>query len=198
MIRALLRRTNLLALLWKMGSSKSKEEKKCICVGLDASGKSTLINMLKPEKKRVVETNATVGYAVEQFKYGAVNFTVHDMSGQSRYRNLWEHYYSDAAGIIYVIDSADTVRLCIVKDELESLLAHKDIADKKIPVLFFANKMDLPKALTPAQVSDQLELPNTIKGKSWKIVASNALTGQGLEEGMKWFSEAMNLNAKKS
>ena len=36
-----------------MGGSKSKQESKCIVVGLDGSGKSTIINQLKPEKKKV-------------------------------------------------------------------------------------------------------------------------------------------------
>lgn len=47
------------------------------------------------------------------------------VSGQGRYRNLWEHYYAEAEGIIFVIDSAEAVRMCVVKDELDTLLAHK-------------------------------------------------------------------------
>jgi ADP-ribosylation factor-like protein 6 len=110
-----------------------------------------------------------------------------DMSGQGRYRNLWEHYYADTQALIWVIDSADTVRLCVVKDELEALLKHKDIASRKLPILFFANKMDIPKALTAAEVSKILALEK-IADRPWRLVASNALTGQGLEEGMKWLS----------
>lgn len=71
------------------------------------------------------EQYATVGFQVEAFKYQSVNFTMFDMSGAGRYRNLWEHYYAEAQGIIYVIDSSDSVRLCVVKDELETLLNHK-------------------------------------------------------------------------
>lgn len=36
-----------------------------------------------------------------------VGFTAFDMSGQGRYRSLWEHYYRDCQGIIFVIDSSD-------------------------------------------------------------------------------------------
>lgn len=43
--------------------------------------------------------------------FRAVNFKVFDMSGAGRYRNLWEKYYKDAQGIIYVIDSADKIRM---------------------------------------------------------------------------------------
>jgi ADP-ribosylation factor-like protein 6 len=40
-----------------------------------------------------------------------VKFTVFDMSGAGRYRTLWEQYYKDAQAVIYVIDSADRLRL---------------------------------------------------------------------------------------
>lgn len=39
-------------------------------------------------------------------------FTVFDMSGAGRYRNLWEQYYKDAQAIIFVVDSSDRLRLC--------------------------------------------------------------------------------------
>jgi len=133
---------------------------------------------------------ATVGFLVEKFKYGSVNFTMFDMSGQGRYRNLWEHYYGETEGIIFVVDSSDTIRMCVVKDELDSLLAHKDMVKRSVPILFFANKMDMPKAVSPAQISELLEL-NKLVDRPWNIVASNALNGNGLEEGVKWISEQL-------
>jgi len=170
-----------------MGNFKSKKKSTCLCVGLDNSGKSTFINYLKPDKKKQTEMFATVGYVVEKFQHGSINFSVYDMSGQGKYRNLWERIYQEIEGIILVIDSADIVRVCVVKDELDAILSHKDIANRKIPILFFANKMDLPKALTPEQISSSLEL-NKIIDRPWHIVQSNALLGTGLEEGMKWLS----------
>ena len=73
---------------------------------------------------QVAETQVTVGFQMERFKHGNTKFTMFDMSGQGRYRNLWEHYYEDVGGIIFVIDSADTVRMCVVEDELKTLLSH--------------------------------------------------------------------------
>ena len=46
------------------------------------------------------------------------------MSGQGRYRSLWEKYYCDAEAIIFVIDSSDKIRLAVAKDELHTLLQH--------------------------------------------------------------------------
>ena len=38
----------------------------------------------------------TPGFGVEKFKKNKINFMVFDMSGQSKYRTLWEKYYFEA------------------------------------------------------------------------------------------------------
>eukprot|EP00002_Diphylleia_rotans_P007430 TRINITY_DN1697_c0_g1_i2.p2 TRINITY_DN1697_c0_g1~~TRINITY_DN1697_c0_g1_i2.p2 ORF type:complete len:114 (+),score=25.78 TRINITY_DN1697_c0_g1_i2:504-845(+) len=109
------------------------------------------------------------------------------MSGQGKYRNLWEHYYKETQAIIFVIDTSDKIRLCVAKDELEVLLEHPDIKARKIPILFFANKMDMPNGMTPVECVQGLEL-DKLTDKPWHITASNALTGQGVEEGINWLA----------
>mmetsp|Transcript_14072 Transcript_14072/g.23346 ORF Transcript_14072/g.23346 Transcript_14072/m.23346 type:complete len:187 (+) Transcript_14072:36-596(+) len=168
--------------------SSSKTPVRILCVGLDNSGKSTIINFLKPKKATATEVVPTVGFSVEEFAKNNLTFTVFDMSGQGRYRNLWEHYYKEVGGIIFCIDSTDRIRMCVAKDELESLLSHAEM--KKIPVLFFANKMDLPTAATPVDCVRDLEL-DKITDKPWHIAASNAITGEGLDEGISWLGDQM-------
>ena len=57
------------------------------------------------------EVVPTGGFQVEEFSKNGLAFTVFDMSGQGRYRNLWEHYYKDVGGVIFVIDSTDKIRM---------------------------------------------------------------------------------------
>ena len=85
-----------------------------------------------------------------------VGFTAFDMSGQGRYRNLWEHYYKECQGIVFVVDSSDKMRMVVAKDELDMLLQHPDIRSRKIPILFFANKMDCRDSLSSVKVSQTL------------------------------------------
>lgn len=96
-----------------------------LCCGLDNSGKTTILNQLKAKHNRVAEITPTVGFALEEFTKNNVLFTVFDMSGQGRYRSLWEHYFSEVAGIIFVIDTSDKLRICVVKDELDQLVKSK-------------------------------------------------------------------------
>ena len=110
----------------------------------------------------------TVGFNVEEFEKNNISFTIFDMSGQGRYRNLWEHYYKDVGGIIFVVDSTDTIRMCVAKDELEQMLSHSDLGS--VPVLFFANKMDRPLAKQPVECVQVLEL-DKITDKPWHIGA---------------------------
>ncbi len=84
-----------------------------------------------------------MGFQIEEFSKNDIHFTVYDMSGQGRYRSLWEHYYVDAQAIIYVLDSTDRLRMCVAKEELEQLLAHEEIKKTNAPLLFFANKVSI-------------------------------------------------------
>ena len=110
------------------------------------------------------------------------------MSGQGRYRNLWEHYYRECNGIIFVVDSSDKLRVSVAKEELTMLLESTDLKHSHCPILFFANKMDHRDALSSVKVSSLLELEK-IRYKPWHICATNALTGEGIEEGATWLSD---------
>ena len=47
------------------------------------------------------------------------------MSGAGKYRNLWEFYYKSCEAVIFVVDSADKVRMVVAKDELDNMLQSK-------------------------------------------------------------------------
>jgi len=180
--------------LFGMSGSGGGKKNKLIVVGLDNSGKSTILAWLKPKKAVTQDVVPTVGFAVEEFSKNGLTFTAFDMSGQGRYRNLWEHYYKECGGIIFTIDSTDKIRMCVAKDELESLLKHDDLPPD-VPILFFANKMDRPDALSAVDCVQSLEL-DKITDKAWHIASSNALTGEGLEEGIQWLAAQMNRRRK--
>ncbi|XP_044743381.1 ADP-ribosylation factor-like protein 6 isoform X1 [Chrysoperla carnea] len=165
-----------------------KREVHVLVIGLNNSGKSTVVNHFKSEEDRVTEIVPTVGFNVEKFQNQNLGFTAFDMSGHGRYRDLWEHYYKDCQGVIFVIDSSDRLRLVVVKDELDLLLQHPDIASRRIPILFFANKMDCKDALSSVKIASALALERIVD-KPWHISASNAISGEGLNEGVEWLTQ---------
>ena len=83
----------------------SRREARILVVGLDNSGKTTLVHQLNPKKAgTAADVVPTVGFQQEEFMRNNVNFTIFDMSGQGKYRSLWEQYYKDVEAVIYVLD----------------------------------------------------------------------------------------------
>ncbi|KAL4227016.1 ADP-ribosylation factor-like protein 6 [Mactra antiquata] len=172
-----------------------KNEANILVVGLDNSGKSTILNFLKQGDKNVpVDTVPTIGLNVEKMKAANIEITAFDMSGQGRYRPLWEQYYKECQGIIFVVDSSDKLRVVVARDELERMMKHPDLERRNVPVLFFANKMDKRDAVSSVKVSTLMGLNEVIHNKNWHIVASNAINGDGIDEGITWLADVMKSN----
>lgn len=169
-----------------------KRQASVLVVGLDNSGKSSILNYLLPSDAQTDDIVPTIGFNIEQFDCKGLSFTAFDMSGQSRYRTLWSNYYHKANGIIFVVDSSDKTRILVAREEFQQLLSHPDIVSRNIPILVFANKMDMRDALSDVGVSSALGLDGVIN-KSWHICSSNALTGEGIPAAIDWLSEAIKV-----
>ena len=153
-------------------------------MGLANGGKTTLVNNLKPEKDRDPPefVAPTVGFNVERFTLNKCKLTVVDMSGQGKYHELWECYYKDIQAIIFVVDAASSVeQLEESKSMLATMLSHKDL--KGTPLLVFANKRDLPEAKGAAAIASDVNLTGAVCVRG---VHSVALTGDGIDGGIKW------------
>jgi len=169
-----------------------KEEMRILMVGLDAAGKTTILYKLKLGE--VVTTIPTIGFNVETVEYKNISFTVWDVGGQDKIRPLWRHYYQNTQGLIFVVDSNDRDRIDAAKDELHRMLGEDELRDAV--VLAFANKQDLPNAMSAAEMTDKLQLHN-MKNRQWYIQSCCATTGDGLYEGLDWLSATLTKNGKK-
>jgi ADP-ribosylation factor protein 1 len=118
------------------------------------AGKTTLLYKLKLGDR--VDTVPTIGFNVESIQYRNVSFTVWDVGGQDRIRSLWKHYFWNAQGLIFMVDSNDRDRLAEARDELQRLLGEPEL--ERVKVLVFANKQDLPRAVNVAEVTEKLGL----------------------------------------
>ena len=74
-------------------------------VGLDAAGKTTILYKLKLGE--TVSSVPTIGFNVETVEYKNLKWTIWDVGGQKKIRDLWKHYLLDNQAIIYVLDSSD-------------------------------------------------------------------------------------------
>jgi ADP-ribosylation factor 1/2 len=79
-----------------------------------------------------------------------------------------------------VVDSNDRERVSDARDELQSLLKEDMLRDSIL--LVYANKQDLPNAMTAAELTDKLGL-HSVRGHEWFMQETSATSGEGLFEG---------------
>ena len=132
----------------------AKRQMRILMVGLDAAGKTTILYKLKLGE--IVTTIPTIGFNVETVEYRNISFTVWDVGGQDKIRPLWRHYYQNTQGLIYVVDSSDAERVSEAQEELHKMLQEDELRDAI--VLVFANKQDLPNALSVTELTSKLGL----------------------------------------
>eukprot|EP00276_Gloeochaete_wittrockiana_P003962 CAMPEP_0184650536 /NCGR_PEP_ID=MMETSP0308-20130426/8072_1 /TAXON_ID=38269 /ORGANISM="Gloeochaete witrockiana, Strain SAG 46.84" /LENGTH=327 /DNA_ID=CAMNT_0027084127 /DNA_START=245 /DNA_END=1228 /DNA_ORIENTATION=- len=120
--------------------------------------------------------------------------TIFDVGGGAKIRGLWPRYFAEVHGAVFVIDAGDRTRLSEAKTAL--LEALKDSRLNGKPILIFANKQDLPTALSAADISLQLAL-HDLKLPRYHIKACVALTRENdnidpaIKEGLKWIVDAV-------
>jgi ADP-ribosylation factor-like protein 3 len=155
-------------------------------LGLDNAGKTTILKSLCNEDPS--ETSPTRGFNVKTIQAESFKFNVWDIGGQREIRQYWDNYYENTDALVWVVDCADEARLEETALELTQLLADAKLA--KAPVLVFANKQDLATALPPDRVTVALDL-HRIRDHAWQIQGCSALSGQGLDDGLKWLVQSI-------
>uniref|UniRef100_A0A672GKM0 ADP-ribosylation factor 5 n=2 Tax=Salarias fasciatus TaxID=181472 RepID=A0A672GKM0_SALFA len=167
----------------------SKRQMRILMVGLDAAGKTTVLYKLKLGE--IVTTIPTIGFNVETVEYKNISFTVWDVGGQDKIRPLWRHYFQNTQGLIFVVDSNDRERIGEAADELSKMLLEDELKDAIL--LVFANKQDLPNALSVSELTERFGLQN-LRNKNWHIQSTCATQGTGLYEGLDWLSQKLSQN----
>jgi ADP-ribosylation factor 1/2 len=129
------------------------------------------------------------GFNVESVEYKNVNFTVWDLGGQEKIRQLWRHCtseilpsvrvpprpckaldYPNTQALIFVVDSNDVDRISDAQEELHYVLNSDELRD--CVLLVFANKQDLPHALSVSEITERLKL-DRLRNK-WYIQVRNS------------------------
>ena len=171
-----------------------REPEKFFMQGLDAAGKTTMLNQMKLGK---VEMHIpTIGFNVETLTYSAATVVCWDVGGRDGMRPFWRQYMQGgAAALIFVVDSTDRDRLDDAKYELSKTLEVDDMRDALLLVM--ANKQDLPEAMSAAELCEGLGL-ETLRNRDWHLQETCAEKGDGILEGFRWIRERLDAQKKQS
>jgi small GTP-binding protein len=166
---------------------------KVVMIGLDGAGKTTILMQMKLGEH--TQTVPTIGFNLEELRFGKVKMQVWDLGGQDKVRVLWDRYLKEVDGVIFVIDSMDRDRFNpqngpSVKHEFESFMQNEYCQDALVMVM--ANKQDMHEiSASPEEIAELLDLENykEIRKNKLKIFGCSAASPPtGLINAFLWFS----------
>lgn len=169
----------LLTILKKM--KQKEKEMRILMLGLDNAGKTTILKRFNGEDIDTI--SPTLGFNIKTLEHKNYKLNVWDVGGQKSLRSYWRNYFESTDGLVWVVDSADKIRINDCKKELHALLMEERLAGATL--LVFANKQDIAGSLTSKEIRELLELDN-ITTHHWQIQGCSAVTGENLVEGVDW------------
>ena len=103
---------------------------------------------------KFVTTTPTIGFNVENLVINGMDIDCWDISGRGKIRPLWRHHYSDASGLVFVVDSCDHDRLDESLEELIRILM-VDTIKPGIVCMILVNKQDISGSISSEVVEER-------------------------------------------
>lgn len=170
-------------------------------IGMDGSGKTSLINML--QGRTGVTTKPTIGFKPTTMMLGEeLQIRLYDIGGGPKIRDIWPQYYHDVHGVIYVIDASegDAGREGESVKIMKDALAHSFISGK--PLLVLGNKLDAAAGSEAEVIQGIVDKFATATYDTVKVVGCSGVAAEGtegdepyldtrMESGLEWLIETV-------
>ncbi|XP_074262888.1 ADP-ribosylation factor-related protein 1 isoform X1 [Saimiri boliviensis] len=162
-----------------------KDEYCILILGLDNAGKTTFLEQSKTRFNKnykgmsLSKITTTVGLNIGTVDVGKARLMFWDLGGQEELQSLWDKYYAECHGVIYVIDSTDEERLAESKQAFEKVVTSEALCG--VPVLVLANKQDVETSLSIPDIKTAFsDCTGKIGRRDCLTQACSALTGYTL------------------
>ena len=153
---------------------------KLVILGLDNSGKTTLMGMLVND--RIQTHHPTSHPNKEEIKSGNVIFSAYDLGGHVAARRLWKQYLLNIDAVVFVVDSTDRKRIYETKEELNKIISQIDV-----PILILGNKIDKHDAYCEFDLKNILGINHT--NSRVKLFMCSVIKRFRITEAFNWLSE---------
>lgn len=180
---------------WNVLSSLGLYNKnaRLVFLGLDNAGKTTLLHMLRDDK--IIIHEPTRHPQCEELVINNIRFKTHDLGGHAAARRLWQDYFPEIDGVIFLVDTTDHKRFPECKDELNKLLTTEALS--KVPFVVLGNKIDMKEAVSEETLKQALGI-NFTTGKNTtsvddgvqpvEVFMCSVVKRAGYAKGFRWLS----------
>jgi len=157
-----------------------------LIIGLDHAGKSSILERIKTMYNTtpglaMEKITPTIGMNLAKLNHLGSQVIIWDLGGQIKMRSIWEKYYSEANAVIFVVDSTDRARLKEAKMAFDAACDNDSLS--RVPIVTFANKQDLPSALSPGDLAVNFYASDR-KEDGARIFGVSALNGEGIDHAL--------------
>ncbi|QLQ78070.1 hypothetical protein HG537_0A03170 [Torulaspora globosa] len=160
------------------------KEIRCLILGLDNSGKSTIVNRLLPKDQRSSEITPTIGFQIHTTHIQDRIVSLWDIGGQTTLRPFWDNYYDKTDVLVWCIDISQPFRFNESVHELFSFLQRdQGRPGHHLKLIVVLNKIDLISGSSiMTRVSSVQNDLSGVAGAGAVFVRCSGVTGQGMQE----------------
>ncbi|KAL1451722.1 hypothetical protein WDU94_006073 [Cyamophila willieti] len=177
-----------------------KDEFCVLILGLDNAGKTTYLESAKTKFTKNYKgmnpskITTTVGLNIGQIDINTVRLNFWDLGGQLELQSLWDKYYAECHALIYVVDSNDRDRIAESKETFDKMISNENLIG--VPLLVLANKQDIRDCMGVREVKPifNKNSAHLIGRRDCMVMPVSALTGEGIDEGIRWLVECIKRN----
>lgn len=122
------------------------QEIRCLVLGLDNSGKTTIVNQLLPPSQQSNKITPTIGFQIRTISLDDTgkNVSLWDVGGQTTLRPFWDNYFDKTDILIWCIDISMPIRFDESFKELKELVMRDEgRIGYECKVIIACNKVDL-------------------------------------------------------
>ncbi|OCT88658.1 hypothetical protein XELAEV_18017287mg [Xenopus laevis] len=146
-------------------------DRQILVLGLDGAGKSSIIHALSTDTTRS-SSAPTHGFNSAQILHQGLRIELLEVGGSHNLRTYWKQYLKNAHIIVFVVDSTDSRRIHLARQELHQLL-HEE---PDLPLMVLANKQDRTTALCLPEIHSELSLHRITSEREVTLLGTSAIS----------------------
>ena len=164
----------------------SKKHRKVIVIGIQGSGKSTVVHTITANLPKAGISIPSLG--IYKVKSHGLILNLHDLKGDTQNQFFWRHSFQGTQGVLFVVDMSSISKIQESSYVLKQVM--QDVHLKQVPFLILCNKIEESGNVSINDLPEMLNLTHE-NNPRWQVFKSVASCGVGVMEALEWLVKEM-------